>query len=35
MGWKPALNAFTITLEGRITPSENQTDAPKPDPPEN
>jgi putative transposase len=35
MRWKPALNAFTITFEGRITPSENQTDGPEPDPPEN
>ena len=24
MRWKPALNAFAITFEGRITPSSNQ-----------
>jgi putative transposase len=35
MRWKPALNTFPITFEGPITPSENQTDAPETDPPEN
>jgi hypothetical protein len=27
MGWKPALNAFAITFEGRITPTGNKPNA--------
>lgn len=33
--WKPAVNEFAITFEGGVTPGENSTDAPEPDPPEN
>lgn len=33
--WKPALNEFAITFEGGVTPGENSTDAPEPDPPAN